>query len=433
MYLPVWTTRADQEREVRKRASKGSPEAKAIQARIDETSMDAVIAELCSCKKNPLPKIWEKTKAWSLESWEKMVSLNESDKRICEALIARQLALAAPAVGAGSALMLQAVATAPFTTGLGNEHPLENGFAFLNPYGLPYLPGSGVKGVLRQAARELAEGRFGDTGGWDAERRHRLHIGDTTIEATDIDLLFGREPEKVDGDHLRGTLRFWDVIPQIAGNRLQVDVMTPHQSDYYAQKGGKNHPTPPHDAGYPIPIFFLTVPPGSKFIFHVICDIDRLERWEPGLPGDTWQKLLKAAFEHAFKWLGFGAKTAVGYGSMLFDEEASHELQRKVEALEEARALESMSAEEQARVQARKEIEAFRALFEAASRNLYQPGTEFDTARWRFIETCQQWQDQDLRETAAELLQRTFEWGAPKKKDKKKRLREAIDALRVAP
>lgn len=35
------------------------------------------------------------------------------------------------------------------------EHLLENGFAFLNPYGLPYLPGSGVKGVLRQAAREV--------------------------------------------------------------------------------------------------------------------------------------------------------------------------------------------------------------------------------------------------------------------------------------
>ncbi len=30
-------------------------------------------------------------------------------------------------------LTLDAIATAPFATGLGNEHPLENGFAFLNP------------------------------------------------------------------------------------------------------------------------------------------------------------------------------------------------------------------------------------------------------------------------------------------------------------
>ena len=42
------------------------------------------------------------------------------------------------------------------------EHPLENGFAFLQPYGLPYLAGSGVKGVLRQTARLLAENAFGE-------------------------------------------------------------------------------------------------------------------------------------------------------------------------------------------------------------------------------------------------------------------------------
>ncbi|MDD3652268.1 RAMP superfamily CRISPR-associated protein, partial [Immundisolibacter sp.] len=68
-------------------------------------------------------------------------------------------------VAAVERLCLDAKATAPFTTGLGNEHPLENGFAFLNPYGLPYLPGSGVKGVLRQAARELTSGDWGDAHG----------------------------------------------------------------------------------------------------------------------------------------------------------------------------------------------------------------------------------------------------------------------------
>jgi CRISPR-associated protein Cmr6 len=29
-----------------------------------------------------------------------------------------------------------------------------------------------------------------------------------------------------------------------------------------------------------------------------------------------WKALLQSAFEHAFQWLGFGAKTAVGYGAM---------------------------------------------------------------------------------------------------------------------
>ncbi|RMD62205.1 hypothetical protein D6833_07245, partial [Candidatus Parcubacteria bacterium] len=52
---------------------------------------------------------------------------------------------------------------APLITGGGNPHPVENGFAFLNPYGVPYLAASGVKGTLRRVAEEMAlEGE----GGW---------------------------------------------------------------------------------------------------------------------------------------------------------------------------------------------------------------------------------------------------------------------------
>jgi hypothetical protein len=60
---------------------------------------------------------------------------------------------------AQGALTIEALSTAPFATGLGNEHPIENGFAFLTPYGLPYLAGSGLKGVLRRAAQELEADR----------------------------------------------------------------------------------------------------------------------------------------------------------------------------------------------------------------------------------------------------------------------------------
>ena len=85
--------------------------------------------------------------------------LNKNDKKTLAAPRARQSQLFATVPAADGQCL---VATASFTTGLGNEHPLENGFVFLNPYGLPYLPGSGVKGVLRQAARELAGGDWGD-------------------------------------------------------------------------------------------------------------------------------------------------------------------------------------------------------------------------------------------------------------------------------
>lgn len=250
-------------------------------------------------------------------SLKQAMKLNRIDNDTTEKLLKRQSSLAS-SIGAGSQLLtLDARSVAPFTTGLGNEHPLENGFAFLWPYGLPYLPGSGIKGVLRQAARELAPGvTVGDKwiieSGWDEQA---------------INALFGREDSN---DACRGALSFWDVIPKIQNNNLMVEVMTPHQGHYY-QKG-----EPPHDSGKPTPINFLTVPPDSGFTFHVVCDQPFLYRIAPDLAkGDRWKALLTAAFEHAFHWLGFGAKTAVGYGAMALDAEAMQ--RRSVEEEERAR------------------------------------------------------------------------------------------------
>lgn len=244
-------------------------------------------------------------------------ALSAADKQIGKAMFQRQNQTfdhMPPAQG----LRLHATAVAPFTTGLGNEHPLENGFAFLNPYGLPYLAGSGVKGVLRTAAKELASGQW-DSQEWRhaEDPRHEVHNkqGQRLFDASDLDVLFGSEA--LDGEnHLRGVLSFWDVIPQIEGNSLMVEIMTPHQSHYYQDKdvAGSNSP---HDSGSPNPISFLTVPPKSQFAFHVVCDSARLEHLAPDLANnDRWKALLTEAFEHAFAWLGFGAKTSVGYGAM---------------------------------------------------------------------------------------------------------------------
>ncbi len=238
-------------------------------------------------------------------------------------------------------LRLEALATAPFTTGLGNEHPLENGFAFLNPYGLPYLPGSGVKGVLRQAARELAAGEWGDRHGWCTDDNLVLRVGNTDLPFSAIDALFGLQSADGASQHLRGALTFWDVIPQIKGDSLTVDIMTPHQGHYYQQKPDKKTggSTTPHDSGQPIPICFLTLPPGSGFTFHVQCDLAHLNRIAPELATEgRWKTMLEAAFAHAFTWLGFGAKTATGYGAMRIDEAAAARQEKlRIEAEEQAR------------------------------------------------------------------------------------------------
>ncbi len=242
--------------------------------------------------------------------------LTPRDKAVMQGLATRQSALAAT-VAPDQLLRLDAQAVAPFTTGLGNEHPLENGFSFLNPYGLPYLPGSGVKGVLRQAARELASGEWSEKHGWEETLDYEITIDRKPVRLSMLDVLFGRESAAGDTEHVRGALAFWDVIPQIKGDSLMVEIMTPHQSHYYQQKRDRKagDSASPHDSGQPNPISYLTVPPGSGFAFHVVCDSAHLGRLAPAL-ADQWKTLLTAAFEHAFQWLGFGAKTAVGYGAM---------------------------------------------------------------------------------------------------------------------
>jgi CRISPR-associated protein Cmr6 len=291
--------------------------------------------------------------------------LNVNDQKTMKALLARQQQAFVASTTSATSLRLEAVAIAPFTTGLGNEHPLENGFAFLNPYGLPYLPGGGVKGVLRQAARELASGEWDDARGWSSEARYAIGIGSGrnrhTLKLSMLDVLFGHETAGGDTDHVRGALTFWDVIPQIKGDSLAVDIMTPHQSHYYQwKKDVRGNPieVAPHESGQPNPISFLTVPPGSGFVFHVQCDAEHLTRLAPelaeaGHDGKAlWQTLIEAAFAHAFQWLGFGAKTAVGYGAMRRDLEAEKKAAEKIARVkadaQKAREEEARAAQRQA-------------------------------------------------------------------------------------
>ena len=348
MYLPIWTNRADQEQEVNNRAAKKSREAFEVQDLLHAKGMNATIAELCQRERNPLPGLWDKNDFAARHAWEKILRLTANDKATMRALAQRQ---AHTAQATSNVSTLDAIATAPFTTGLGNEHPLENGFAFLNPYGLPYLPGSGIKGVLRQAARELASGDWGDTHGWNEEKTHLLERqGNKSIELSTIDALFGLESANGDSEHVRGALSFWDAIPQIPGDSLAVDVMTPHQSHYYQQRQDRKsgESTSPHDSGAPNPISFVTLPPGTGFAFHVRCDQVHLTRLAPDLAHEQrWQTLLTAAFEHAFEWLGFGAKTAVGYGAMQVNERARHQRQQAQAEAAKAEQLASLSPAQQ--------------------------------------------------------------------------------------
>lgn len=319
-------------------------------------------------------------------------SLTPQSIKLRDALRRRQTCIAA-ALGEALCWPIEAQSIAPFVTGTGIEHPLENGMAFLNPYGLPYLPGSGVKGVLRRAAAELRDDVFGEGAqGWDQAA---------------IDVLFGKETESGDTEteRTRGALTFWDVFPQC--DRLAVDIMNPHYGDYYQGN------TPPTDCGQPIPIFFLTVPENSGFTFHVQCDRARL----PGdWPADRWRALLEVAFAHAFDWLGFGAKTAVGYGAMRRDLEREAENRRKAEEIKRQVAEAALSPEQKAISQLQTWFDEDRA----AKRK--KPGGRLANRLNESLKEGLSWPVAE-RENLVQLAEAIYgylDWGSGKKKQERK-------------
>lgn len=274
---------------------------------------------------------WKKEET-STAALRDVLCLPANARALLDALIERQLQMA-QAIPAEQLCVIDAQATSPFATGLGLEHPIENGFAFLAPYGLPYLAGSAVKGVLRRAAEELCAD------------------GELDFDPALIDALFGPEDTLA---ARRGTLTCWDVLPQF--DAMTLDIMTPHQSGYY--QGNES----PHDAGKPTPIPFLALPAGAKFRFVL--------RFEPSLvPAASraaladWQAVALRIARHAFDWLGFGAKTAVGYGAMALDRQAAAQRAAEVESVRRKRAEQAKRAARVAEIDAmepvQREIEQF--------------------------------------------------------------------------
>ena len=249
---------------------------------------------------------------WQIDKNGKLAALRQCTKlgsatESLRALRQRQQSLF-QAVPEANCFVVEARSTSPFATGLGLAHPVENGFAFLSPYGLPYLAGSGVKGVLRSAAQELQK------------------MGTDGITQPVIDTLFGMEDAN---NARRGALTCWDVFPSPPKDKelLVVEIMTPHFTDYYQKKGT------PHDAGKPNPVPFLAVAAGSEFRFVVTCEPTLLADI---VPLDRWHYLLARILSRAFEWLGFGAKTSVGYGAMEEDPDARKRREDRRKAAQDA-------------------------------------------------------------------------------------------------
>ncbi len=163
-----------------------------------------------------------------------------------------------------------------FVTGIGRDHPVENGFVWHHVLGVPYLPGSSIKGVVRTWAEQ-----------WEKDKHP-------------IGRIFGPS----DGEKSAGSVIFFDALP-LKPVKVQIDVMTPHYTLYYQQQGKSQ---PPGDWFAPVPIPFLTVTPDQLFLFVIAPR-------RPHHPDDRRDsKLVLEWLEAALQGIGAGAKTSVGYG-----------------------------------------------------------------------------------------------------------------------
>ncbi len=192
-----------------------------------------------------------------------------------------------------------------FVTGMGREHPLENGFTWHHTLGVPFLPGSSLKGIVRAWYRELLGDIIQDKKGNDKWK-----------EDSKTETLFGSSEDGV------GQVICLDMLP-LKPPTLVTEIMTPHYSPYYQDSSGK---TAPGDWHNPVPIPFLAVEAGTMWQVAIL---------PRNLKHDEINEL-KKRIPDALSWLGAGAKTAVGYGRFEWNQnERDKESQLKEEDIKQ--------------------------------------------------------------------------------------------------
>lgn len=209
-------------------------------------------------------------------------------------------------------IVIAARLTSPLVTGIGESHPHEVGMVFDNNLGVPYIPASGIKGIAR-FAHTLSiweDGLPADSQENLIDRDANGQIrGFNDEEYEPVYSLFGNQKN-------RGRVIFLDAYPaRVPG--LHVDIMNPHYGDYY---GDEKKTISPADYLSPNPIKFLTVAPGTVFFFRAVAERGA------DLPAKVRAALIRALTEE-----GVGAKTAVGYGRFIVDEEANADRARRFE------------------------------------------------------------------------------------------------------
>ena len=162
-------------------------------------------------------------------------------------------------------------------TGLAGGGMVETGCAISHSYGMPYIPGSSVKGVV------------------SAHARGRLDADGKGNEA--CDQLFGAGVAREHPAGISGLISFHDAwwVPGSAKRPFVQEVVTTHHIDYYGSDGA----TPATDFDSPVPNAQVAVQGSFRFLLE-------------GPPG--WLPLAEKMLIAALSERGIGAKTRAGYG-----------------------------------------------------------------------------------------------------------------------
>jgi CRISPR-associated protein Cmr6 len=158
--------------------------------------------------------------------------------------------------------------------GLGGESVLETSIALHRTYGIPFIPGSALKGLAATVARQ----RTAAEGLW--------HPGGEAFRT-----VFGELEDS-------GFVTFHDAlwVPAGTGLPLDRDVMTVHHADYY-----QGQDVPPADWDDPTPVAFLSAR-GTYLL---------------ALTGPKeWAEAAMDLLAIGLREHGIGAKTAAGYGRL---------------------------------------------------------------------------------------------------------------------
>ncbi|GGN27593.1 MULTISPECIES: type III-B CRISPR module RAMP protein Cmr6 [Marinomonas] len=199
--------------------------------------------------------------------------------------------------------------------GLTGNAALETGCSLSRNYGMPYIPGSSIKGVVRACAKQ--------------------YLPDS---AAAIEQLFGTydsdEPNRV-----AGTVTFHDAwwIPEDGVKPFVLDVVTTHHQEYYNAKKAE-----PSDKDSPIPNHLLAVQGSFLFVLE-------------GNPKSI--ELCQTILEKALADNGIGAKTASGYGYMKLNPELAATLKREAGTRLPPEIRERRQAEAQRRIEQERKAE----------------------------------------------------------------------------